>query len=114
MNIKDTKLSGGCHVVILGAGASIASTIRTYSSFCRLRYARSPDKDRGYGHFNFLRGKIKAFPLRQPSPLRFFLGGDVFVTRYSDGTTRKVPREIDKRFLLFPMISSSAFAEVPC
>lgn len=28
MNIKDTKLSGGCHVVILGAGASIASTIR--------------------------------------------------------------------------------------
>ena len=28
MNIKDAKLSGGCHVVILGAGASIAATIR--------------------------------------------------------------------------------------
>lgn len=28
MNIKETVLSGGCHVVILGAGASIAATIR--------------------------------------------------------------------------------------
>ena len=28
MNIKDTNPSGGCHVVILGAGASIAATIR--------------------------------------------------------------------------------------
>ncbi len=28
MNIKDVNLSGGCHVVILGAGASIAATIR--------------------------------------------------------------------------------------
>ena len=28
MNITDAQLSGGCHVVILGAGASIASDIR--------------------------------------------------------------------------------------
>ena len=28
MNIKDVHLSGGCHVVILGAGASIAATMR--------------------------------------------------------------------------------------
>ena len=28
MNIKEVSLSGGCHVVILGAGASIASTLR--------------------------------------------------------------------------------------
>ena len=28
MNIKDTTPSGGCHVVILGAGASIAATLR--------------------------------------------------------------------------------------
>lgn len=28
MNIKDVHLSGGCHMVILGAGASITATIR--------------------------------------------------------------------------------------
>ena len=28
MNIRDVRLSGGCHVVILGAGASIAATMR--------------------------------------------------------------------------------------
>lgn len=28
MNINEAHLSGGCHVVILGAGASIASTLR--------------------------------------------------------------------------------------
>ena len=28
MNIKDTIPSGGCHIVILGAGASIAATLR--------------------------------------------------------------------------------------
>lgn len=28
MNIKETTPSGGCHVVILGAGASIAATLR--------------------------------------------------------------------------------------
>ena len=28
MNIKDVHLCGGCHVVILGAGASIAATMR--------------------------------------------------------------------------------------
>lgn len=28
MNIKDVHLSGGSHVVILGAGASIASALR--------------------------------------------------------------------------------------
>ena len=28
MNIKDVHLSGGCHVVVLGAGASIAATKR--------------------------------------------------------------------------------------
>ena len=30
----------------------------TYRSFCRLQHARSPDKHRGCGHFNFLEGKI--------------------------------------------------------
>ena len=28
MNISEVHLSGGCHVVILGAGASIAATLR--------------------------------------------------------------------------------------